>query len=274
VHLDDPTPGAPGPPAPSRTLPIVALVGAAVVVLLVGGLVWFLSGDEPDAVDLAAGAPSGPAEAGVGGGPGDGPRPQDIVGLGSAGAGAQLDDVTGVWVVDRDAQRFDRAAGAGSFVGYRIEEELVSVGATMAVGRSPEVGGELELDGTTVVAARITGDLTALESDDGRRDARVRSTFAGDGTASFELDEPLQIGAIPAPGEVVETTGRGTLTIEGVSREVTVALQATTRGERLVVAGATVMTLADFGVAVPTAPLVLGVSDEATLEWQLFLSRT
>jgi polyisoprenoid-binding protein YceI len=278
----------------TRRRPALLLLALVPVVLVVAGLAWFLSGDEPAPVDLTAtdgadtaadpatdpatdplaDADQGSADGTDVGDAGDAPAPQDVVGLDRAGAPSDLRDVDGIWVVDRDAQRFDREAGAGTFVGYRIDEELASLGATTAVGRTPVVDGEVELDGTTVVRARIEADLTALESDDGRRDNRVRSTFAGDGSAVFELDEPLDIGALPEAGEIVETTGQGTLTIEGVARPVEVALQATVRGERLVVAGASVIMLADFDVAVPTAPIVLGVADDATIEWQVFLSRT
>lgn len=259
---------------PPRRWALVALVAVPLALVAVG-LVWLLSGDEPAPVDLASSGAADTADTDVADdGAADAPSPQDIVGLDAVGPPSDLQDVDGTWVVDRDAQRFDREAGAGTFVGYRIDEELASLGATTAVGRTPVVDGEVELDGTTVVRARLEADLTALESDDGRRDDRVRRVFAGDGTAVFELDEPLDVGAIPQAGEIVETTGRGTLTIDGVARPVEVALQATVRGERLVVAGASVIRLADFDVAVPTAPIVLGVADDATIEWQVFLSRT
>jgi hypothetical protein len=39
------------------------------------------------------------------------------------------------------------------------------------------------------------------------------------------------------------------------------------------VTGSTIVTLADFDIAVPSAPVVLSVSDEATIELQLYLSR-
>jgi len=61
------------------------------------------------------------------------------------------------------------------------------------------------------------------------------------------------------------------LRIGDVQRDIVVELSADVAGELLVVTGSTVVALADFDVVVPSAPVVLSVSDEATIELQLYL---
>ncbi len=185
---------------------------------------------------------------------------------------AGLTDLTGTWHVDT-SRPFDRATGTGSFVGYRIEEELSGVGANTAVGRSPLVDGAVVIEDLTVVATRVDATLDGLESDDGRRDNRVRSMLGPDAMATFELDEPIELPEIPPVGEVVELETVGTLTILDTSHEVTVTLQAVVTAGGLLVAGSTEILLSDFGLEAPSAPIVLSVADEAVIEWQLFLTR-
>ena len=83
-------------------------------------------------------------------------------------AGSETGGIAGTWTVDPTVGSFDDFSG--SFVGYRVQEELASVGATEAVGRTPDVTGTLTVDGTTITAAEFTADLTTLQSDEGNRD--------------------------------------------------------------------------------------------------------
>ena len=47
------------------------------------------------------------------------------------------------------------------------------IGANTAVGRTPNVTGTMTISGTQLTAATITADLTALQSDDQRRDGQL-----------------------------------------------------------------------------------------------------
>jgi hypothetical protein len=197
---------------------------------------------------------------------------------GAAGAGNDGESVTvvtdasGSWVVDTRFVDFDTITGSGTWVGYRIDEELSGVGAFTAVGRSPRVDGEVVIDGTQVLAATIRADLQGLVSDNANRDARVRPIFA-DRPVVFTLSAPVDFGAVPSEGQRVAVAARGVLRIGTVEREVEVELSADVAGSRLLIAGSIIVVLADFDVSVPSAPVVLSVSDEATVELQLFLAR-
>jgi len=246
----------------SRILILVVLAGLGLAAV---GAVWFLGRDTVDAVDLErALADAAAAEASAGEGSSAG---------GDAGeASPSVTDATGTWVVDTEFVAFDTATGAGSWVGYRIDEELAGVGAFTAVGRSPRVEGEIVIDGSEVVAATVRADLQGLVSDNANRDARVRPLFA-DRPVVFTLTEPIDFGAIPSDGQRIGALARGVLRIGTIERDVEVELSADIAGSRLVITGSTVITLADFGISVPSAPVVLSVSDQTTIELQLFLSR-
>lgn len=289
----------------SRRRRWVLLAGVVVTAAVIGGLVWFFSGDEPEEVDAERALqqdqdslsevftpdlelPNGDGDDDPDdGGDDDGPNgtDPDVDGTDDedpddadpddpdedpAGAPRTAEDLDGTWIVDT-SRGFDRAAGRGTFIGYRIEEELQGVGATTAVGRSPTVEGEVTFVGLVVASVVIEGDLTDLESDDGRRDTRVRSQLGPDATATFELTEPIELPEVPPVSEVIELAATGDLTLLDVTREVDVALQAAVTESGLLITGSTVVALSDFDVEVPSAPIVLSVSDDATLEWQLFL---
>lgn len=258
------------------SLVAVALVGIAGVV----AVVWFLGGSAPDEVDLTGLADDGSDEEtddGAGGDEaGDDEAAADEAAGDEAAGDATIDlrDLDGVWAVDTDAVAFDGEAGDGSFVGYRVDEELSTIGSTTAVGRTPAVDGEVVVDGGQVIEAEIVADLTQLTSDEGRRDQRLRSTLAPDSEARFVLSEPFAIEGLVDDGEVVEMAVSGELTIEGTTQPVDVIVQALPVDGHIVLAGSTPIQLSDYDVDAPSAPIVLSVSDDAVIEWQLYLQRT
>jgi polyisoprenoid-binding protein YceI len=240
---------------------------ALVALALVGaGASYFVGRDVPEEVDLGRAIAAAPSTAGPSGG-------AEQAGGEDDAASTVLTDATGTWVVDITAAPFDTAIGSGSWVGYRIDEELSSVGAFTAVGRTPQVSGSITIDGATVTAASIDAVLAGLQSDNGNRDSRVRSLFSGR-DARFTLTAPLEFGAIPEEGQSVAVTADGLLRIGDIELPVVMEITATVLQGRIVLAGSTLVTLADFGVTVPSAPIVLSVSDVATVELQLYLSRS
>lgn len=117
----------------------------------------------------------------------------------------------GTWTVDTAVGTFDVVDATGTFVGFRIDEELASVGATTAVGRTPAVTGDATIDGTTLTAATVEADLTAVVSDEPRRDSRIQAALETDRfpMATFTLSGPVELGADPTTGEQVTVTAPG-----------------------------------------------------------------
>ena len=195
------------------------------------------------------------------------PAPTDA----AADADRSLD---GAWVVDTTIGSFDDFSS--SFVGYRVQEELASIGGTTAVGRTPAVTGSLELEGQMVTTVVVEADLTQLTSDDSRRDGQMRTqaletnTFP---TATFTLTEPIDLGAIPAEGEPVRVDAAGDLDVHGVTRSVTIPLEAQLVGDVIVVTGSIRVEFADHDIDPPSSFAVLSVEDHAEVEMQLFFTR-
>ena len=162
-----------------------------------------------------------------------------------------------------------------SFVGYRVQETLASIGANTAVGRTPAVSGTLTLSGTIVTAAEITADLTQLKSDDDRRDGQLRrqgiqtSQFPN---ATFTLTKPIDLGSIPADGTSVSVTATGDFTLHGVTKSVEIPLQAKLSGSTIVVTGSLPIAFADYGIEPPNSFVVVSIEDHGIMELQLLFT--
>lgn len=260
--------------------------GLAVVTLLAAvagvGIWWFFRDDAPDEVSLdAAVASLGGSEATdataadatpePAGPPADGtvtePRPADPSGDDA--------EISGVWTVDTSIGEFSYEDSTGTFVGFRVREELSGIGSTTAVGRTPEVSGTLEIDGTTVTAVSIEADMRSITTNDSRRDNRVQGAL-GTGefpTATFVLREPIDLGDSAVTGAPVSVEAVGDLTVKGVTRPVVVPLDAQLVDGTIVTVGSLHIVFEDYGVSVPSAPIVLSADDEGVMELQLFFTR-
>ncbi len=288
-------------------------IGAGVVVTVLGVLAfltyWFVFRDDPaasvdteeaerartEALEEAAGEsgtlPAAPTEATEPAEPAEpaeadpteptGAEPTEPTGAeGATGNEDAAADLDGVWAVDTSIGTFDPACltevcGA-TFAGFRINEELASIGAKTVVGRTPGVNGTMEIDGTTIVSADLVVDMTQLITDDPgrtnaiRRQAIETSQFP---EARFVLTQPIELGQLPAEGEPVNVDATGELTIHGVTRTETIPLTAELRGDVIVVFGQLgPILLADYDIEQPTAAVVLSVEDNAIMELQLFFT--
>lgn len=248
-------------------LPLV--IAAAIAVLVIGGFLvfqQFLAGDSVPALSLSpTTAPRASATADPTSAPSSEPGNSEIP-VEATPAG-----LAGTWTV-----------GDGSLVGYRVREQLGGVTAlTDAVGRTGAVTGTatIEPDGTGVhvSTAAFEADLTQLQSDDGRRDNRIKSIGVETNrfpTASFALTSPVSVGAEALGGTTVEVSLIGDLTIHGVTKSVTIAGQARLNGDRVEVVAGLTFPFADFGMTPPSIAGFVQVQDDATLEVLLSLVRS
>lgn len=242
-------------PAPRRRGWIIPSIAIGLVAALGLGVWYFVFRDDaPPAVDLESATQSVST------------NPARTSGNGS---------LDGAWTVDTAIG--DVAAGTASFVGYRVQEELANIGAKTAVGRTPAVDGSLTIEGTTVSDVSIVADLTALASDSDRRDGALRDQAIETGRfpdATFELTAPIELDAVPAEGKPITLEAVGTLTLHGVTRPVTIDLQAQLTEGVIVVTGQLPITFADYDVATPSSFAVLSVEDQGIMELQLFFTKT
>jgi polyisoprenoid-binding protein YceI len=239
----------------AATLGLAALIGA-------GGGLWYLFL-----------RPAGPAPVGASTAPVPATAPTSA-GATSSATGSTSEGFEGTWVVDTSIGSFDDFTS--SFVGYRVQEELASIGGNIAVGRTPQVSGSLTVEGTSVTAATIEADLTALKSDDDRRDGQLARQGIETGTyptATFTLTSPIVAEAEPADGDEATVTASGQLTLHGVTRDVQIPLTVKLSGDVVVVTGSLEIAFADYGIEKPTSFAVLSVADHGTLELQLFFTK-
>jgi polyisoprenoid-binding protein YceI len=201
-----------------------------------------------------------------------GPPPVGTVSLAPVSSGGVPVPATadGTWRVD--TSRGTAKAGDGSFVGYRVQEQLAGIGANTAIGRTSDLSGTLTMSGTTIEAVEVTADLSTLTSDDDRRDSQLRRQALETSTypnASFKLTKPIDLGALPADGQTLSAMASGDLTLHGVTKPVTIALSATRQGGMMTVTGSMTITFADFNIEKPSSFVVLSVEDHGVMELQL-----
>jgi polyisoprenoid-binding protein YceI len=257
---------------------IVIVLGAVLIAAAYLGFSYLFLGDTPPAVGLAGATPSAAAgdSSAATASPAANPTPTSSTApassAGDAGGGAGALD--GTWNIDPSIGSFSDFSG--SFVGYRVQEELANVGAATAVGRTPDVTGSLTFDGTKVTAADFTADLTTLQSDKAQRDGQLRrqaletSTYP---TATFKLTQPIDLGSVPADGQVVQATATGDLTIHAVTKSVQIPIEAKLSGDHVTVTGSTDIVFADYGMDRPQSFMVLSIADNGTMEFQLQLAK-
>lgn len=245
---------------------VAVIVAVVVAALAAGGLWWYLRDDAPAEVSLDAAVESV-----------QGASSSTTAADGSGGdAAAPAEGIEGTWTIDAESGEFDFESATGTFAGFRVDEELSTVGSTTAVGRTGDVSGSMTIDGTTLTAVEVEVDLTTITTDESRRDTKVQAALETNQfpTATFELTEPVDLGDEATTGGPVAVTAMGDLTIHGVTQAVEVPLEAQLVDGTVVVVGSVDVALSDYGVTAPSAPIVVSVSDEATIEMQLLFSRS
>ena len=280
----------PHPPSPRRRRLVRWVAGGVVVLAALAGLGiwWFFKDDAPPPAELATAveqiddgvAPSETTDQAVtteaAAEPvtteaAAEPTPTEPTGT----AAAIPTGVAGTWTVDTSIGEFSFEDSTGTFVGFRVQEELTGIGSTTAVGRTPEVGGSMTIDGTSVSAVSIEANMDAITTNDSRRDDNARRALATGEfpVATFVLTQPIELGDAAASGDPVQVTAAGDLTIHGTTLPVEIPLEAQLVDDVVVVVGSIEIVFADYGVSVPDAPIVVSAEDHGVIELQLFFTR-
>jgi polyisoprenoid-binding protein YceI len=248
----------------SRTQRLLAAAVVLVVALGAAGWWFFIRDDAPEAANIDDASKTLDEQAAGGGESSDTSTADGATGL------------DGTWDVDPSIGSFDDFSG--TYAGYRMEEQLAGVGATTAVGRTPDVTGDITIAGDQVTEGSFEVDMTTLKSDKDMRDNAIRSrgletdTFP---TATFELTQPVALPADAATsGASVPISVTGDLTIHGVTKPVTLDFDAQMGDGAIAIVGQAPIELADYSIDPPTSAIALSVSDNGTLEFQLFLSKS
>jgi polyisoprenoid-binding protein YceI len=169
---------------------------------------------------------------------------------------------------------------AGSVAGYRVREQLASLSAPSdAVGRTSAITGTFTLTQSassyTVTAANFSVDVTTLTSDQSRRDNRIHSQGLESDrypTATFKLSTPIALPATAAAGQTITISATGALTIHGVTRTVTIPIDARLSGSQIELVGSITFPFSDFGMTPPSIGGFVSVQPTATVEFRLNLA--
>ena len=227
------------------------------------------SGDAGVADDAGEGDGDTIAESGT-----DGSDPEEAAAPDATVAStAELD---GTWAVDAETGEFTLEDATGSFAGFRVDEELASIGAFTAVGRTGDVSGTLEIADERVTSVEIEVGLTTLRTDDSRRDGAVQRALGTSQhpTATFSLTTELDIGDAVESGEPISLAAPGDLTVKGITQPVIINIEARLVGSVIAVVGSVEITFADFDVTVPQVPIVLSAEDHGIMEFLLLFRRS
>src|SRR2546423_7530801 len=232
-----------------RTL-IAAIIGGALILGAAGvGILYFVvfAGSSPQKLTLSSPAPSTSAST----------SPDSSTGAGT-------------WTV-----------GSGSQAGYRVREKLASLSAPSdAVGRTTAVTGTLTLTQSasvySVTAADFTVDVSKLTSDQSRRDQRIHSQGLQSDrypTATFKLTAPIALTTDAASGQTVHVSATGDLTLHGVTRSVTIPIDARLTASKIELVGSITFPFSEFGMTPPSVGGFVTVQNNATMEFQLLLAQ-
>ena len=169
----------------------------------------------------------------------------------------------------------------GSEARYRVREKLAALPAQSdAVGSTPAVSGQVRFDasgeGVTASEARFEVDLTKLTSSESRRDNLIRTRGLQSDrfpTATFVTTEPIRLTDEDVAALPVRISAVGDLTVHGVTKRVTIPIDAQVVGKRIELVGSHKFPLSDFDIEPPSVAGVVTVDSDATLEFRLLLEQ-
>ena len=221
------------------------ILAALAVVVIVGGVVgyrWFFNNDAPKKLAVST-TPAQPVDAST---------------------------LPGVW-----------KPATGSEVGYRVREKLsVLPQKSDAVGRTGAVTGTVKIDpqsgGFVASDVRFEADVRQLKSDRDLRDQRMHEvglesdTFP---TATFVSSGPVTVPPEALQGQKVTVQAPGDLTIHGVTKRVTIPIDARVSGSQIELVGSLNFPLTDYKISIPSFGGFVTVDGDANLEFRLLLAK-
>ena len=172
------------------------------------------------------------------------------------------------------SQSFVITPGAGSVASFEIDEELRGSPQTV-VGTTNEVAGQVQVDVSdlsTTQFSDIVINARTFMTDSERRDRAIRGpVILNSASDEFEFVTftPTSIDGLAGslvPGDTVEFTITGDMTIKGATSDVSFEVTATLVDAKTIEGTASSVVLrSDFGIGIPSVPSIANVSDEVVL---------
>lgn len=176
---------------------------------------------------------------------------------------ASFDDPSGEWTTTD-----------GSVVGYRVKEILFGQDVE-AVGRTSSVTGVLSISGSQVNRAEFEVEMATLQSDSDRRDGQFNGRIMDVATypsAMFELSSPIELPKNALSGSVFTAKATGELTLRGLTKPVTLTVQAQVKDATVQVVGNISIVFDEWGIPDPSFSGAK-VEPKGLLEFSLIFER-
>lgn len=147
----------------------------------------------------------------------------------------------------------------GSVAGFRVRESILGVGKEVT-GRTGEVTGTAVVTGAQVVRATFRVSLDTITVNGKARQPQLVQSLdtAAHPVATVTLTRPVPLPAAFSSGATITRAAVATLTLNGATRPVTVALSARRDGPAIEAAGSLPVAFADFGIKGPRGYGVFG----------------
>lgn len=158
-----------------------------------------------------------------------------------------------------------------SVLQYEVGEVFLNQGNAfnMAVGRTPQVTGEVTLDPAAPPSSSlgtITADVSQFTSDSNRRDGAIQGRFLESSRYPNVTFNATSIEGLPETyqeGQEITFKINGDLTIREVTRPVSFDVRATLSGDTLSGEAVTTILMSDFGFGPISIAGILNTEDEA-----------
>lgn len=189
-----------------------------------------------------------------------GPAPLALPHVAAMAPAGQLD---GTWHV-----------APGSVAGFRVRESILGFGNDVT-GRTSDVTGTFAVTGAEVSGATFQVSLDDITVGGKARQPQLIESL---GTAAHPVATVTLIRTVPLPtafsiGGTVTRTATATLTLNGITRPVTMTLSARRDGATIEAAGSLPVTFADFGIKGPPGYGPFGsLANNGTAEFLLILT--
>ena len=176
--------------------------------------------------------------------------------------------------------------GTQSIARYRVDEEFLSgavtalgkeLGFFTAVGWTRAIEGlfqleETEAEGLSLASGEITVEIRTLQSDESRRDQRIREQYLQSSLypqAEFTVTGVEGFPENYTEGEDVTFFLTGDMTIREITNSETFTITANLEGDTITGTGVTQIFMVDYGFDPPEIAGYLVAQDPATIEIEL-----
>jgi polyisoprenoid-binding protein YceI len=162
---------------------------------------------------------------------------------------------------------------AGSVAGFRVRETVIGF-SNDVTGRTGRITGTAVVAGTHITHAAFRVSLGAIRVDGKTRQPQlVRSLdVTTHPVATITLAQPVLLPAAFSSGAAITRTAAATLTLNGITRPVTVTLSARRDGTAIEAAGSLPVAFSDFRITGPSGFGVFGsLASDGTAEFLIIL---